>query len=328
MRYNTKIIWIKIFFILSFSVSIYANDILTDYRLHGIKNIKKQMDHELTQHEYWKKHLEKKDTAFGYIESYSTLLTCNKEKSELNLYTQDENNQYKFKKKYSAFTGKTKGDKVKEGDLRTPIGVYQLTKKIYKLDSFYGPLAFVTSYPNIYDKFRGKNGSGIWIHGFPTQQKRDEFTKGCIAINNNNIKGLDKEINIKNTLLIINQSETQNDITKTVLTSILAQLYSWRYSWLYNDINGYLKFYANDFIREDGMNFDRFKKYKTRIFNKKESKSILFNKIAVIPYPNTKNIYQITFEELYKSKNYKFEGEKTLMVRLDDKNKIKIFTEN
>jgi len=276
MRYNTKIIWIKIFFILSFSVSIYANDILTDYRLHGIKNIKKQMDHKLTQHEYWKKHLEKRDTAFGYIESYSTLLTCNKEKSELNLYTQDENYQYKFKKKYSAFTGKTKGDKVKEGDLRTPIGVYQLTKKIYKLDSFYGPLAFVTSYP----------------------------------------------------ILIINQSETQNDITKTVLTSILAQLYSWRYSWLYNDINGYLKFYANDFIREDGMNFDRFKKYKTRIFNKKESKSILFNKIAVIPYPNTKNIYQITFEELYKSKNYKFEGEKTLMVRLDDKNKIKIFTEN
>ena len=98
--------------------------------------------------------------------------------------------------------------KKKEGDLKTPLGIYELTKKISKLDSFYGPLAFVTSYPNIYDKFRGKNGSGIWIHGLPTEQKRDEFTKGCIAINNSNLETLDKYININSTMLIINSSKT------------------------------------------------------------------------------------------------------------------------
>lgn len=318
---------IKIFLLSIFTLS-YANDMLTNYRLNGIKSIEKQMDFQLTKYDYWKEYLQNKDTAFGYIESYSALLTCNKEKSELKLYAHDEDKKYKFKKKYNAFTGKKAGDKIREGDLKTPIGVYQLTKRIYKLDSFYGPLAFVTSYPNIYDRYRGKNGSGIWIHGLPTEQKRDEFTKGCIAINNSNIKGLDKEIDIKDTLLIINQNEIQNNIPKETLTSILAQLYSWRYSWLYNDINGYLKFYANDFKREDGMTLERFKKYKTRIFKKKESKSILFNKITIIPYPNTNNIYQISFEELYKSKNYKFEGEKVLMVRLDKANNIKIFTEN
>ncbi|CAI6147276.1 MAG: hypothetical protein SPLUMA1_SPLUMAMAG1_01934 [uncultured Sulfurimonas sp.] len=58
-------------------------------------------------------------------------------------------------------------DKIREGDLRTPIGVYKLVKKLSKVDSFYGPLAFATSYPNSYDKYLGKNGSGIWIHGLP-----------------------------------------------------------------------------------------------------------------------------------------------------------------
>ena len=323
---NNKIKIFIFLFIITFSVQ--ANDILTNYRINGIKNIEKQMDLKLTEHEYWKKYLEKRDTKFGYIESYSSLLTCNKEKSELNLYSQDNNNTYKFQKKYSAFTGKTKGDKIKEGDLKTPIGVYQLIKKIYKLDSFYGPLAFVTSYPNIYDRYKGKNGSGIWIHGLPQEEKRDKYTKGCIAIDNSNIKKLDEEIDIKNTLLIINKSKVQNNISKNILTSILAQLYSWRYAWLYNDINNYLEFYADDFKRGDGMNLKRFKKYKTRIFHKKESKNILFNNITVIPYPNTKDIYQITFEELYLSQSYKFTGDKVLMVRVEDNNRIKIFTEN
>jgi murein L,D-transpeptidase YafK len=308
------------------SISLYAN-ILTTYRTYGLDNIEKQMDLELTKKEYWSQYLKSIDTSFGYIESYSNILTCNKSKSTLRLYKRNSKNRYYLDKEYSAFTGKLKGDKIKEGDLRTPIGIYNLTKKISKLDSFYGPLAFVTSYPNSYDKFKGKNGSGIWIHGLPTQQKRDDFTKGCIAINNSNIEALDRRINIDKTLLIINPKEVKKKISKKTLTSILASLYEWRYAWLYNDIDKYLQFYSSDFIRFDGMNFQRFKKYKTRIFKKPEKKTIMFNNISVIPYPNSSNIYQITFKEFYKSNSYAFNGNKVLMIKLDNKNNMKIFTE-
>ena len=320
----------KTLLILLVAGTLFANNILTNYRINGINNIKKQMDQELTKIEYWNQYIQNKDTKFGYIESYSNILTCNKDNSTLNLYSADENSTFSFKKEYGAFTGKKKGDKLKEGDLKTPIGIYQLTKKLSKetnLNSFYGPLAFVTSYPNEYDKYRGKNGSGIWIHGLPIEQKRDEFTRGCIAINNLNIKSLATKIDISKTLLIINNSKVKKYISKNILSSILSQLYTWRYAWLYSDIDNYLKFYDLEFIRYDGMNIKKFTNYKTRIFKKGEDKSIIFNNINVIPYPNTNNIFQITFKEFYKSDTYKFTGNKTLIVRINEDNKMKILTE-
>ena len=320
----------KLVILLLLSTSIFATNILTNYRLNGIKEIEKQMDSELSQVSYWSEFLKDKDTTFGYLESYSNVLTCNKKNSTLNLYSTDQNKKFKFRKEYSAFTGKKKGDKIKEGDLKTPIGIYNIVKKLSKetkLNSFYGPLAFVTSYPNLYDSYRGKDGSGIWIHGLPTEQKRDEFTRGCIAINNPNIECLDKNIDITKTLLIINSDKVKRDISKKTLASILSQLYTWRYSWLYNDIDTYLGFYAYEFIRSDGINFGTFRNYKTRVFKKIEKKSITFKNIDIIPYPNSENIFQITFKEFYTSSSFKFEGQKVLMVKLDKDNNFKIFTE-
>lgn len=317
----------KTLFLLLISLSLHANEVLNNYRINGITEIEKQMDLKLTQKEYWSEYLKNVDTSFGYIEAYSSLLACNKNNSTLQLYKQDENATFRFKKEYNAFTGEKQGDKIQEGDLKTPVGIYRITKKIKKLDSFYGPLAFVTSYPNSYDEFRGKNGHGIWIHGLPTHQIRDEFTKGCIAINNSNIECLEKRINIEETLLIINEKKVLKKTSKDIFSSILSQLYLWRYSWLYSDIDSYLEFYSDDFTRSDKMSINRFRKYKTRIFQKDEKKTIIFNNINIIPYPNTLDVYQITFKELYQSKSFQFEGRKILMVKLNKNNKIKIFTE-
>lgn len=317
----------KIIFILFLSISVYANSILTDYRTHGIKDIVKKMDLELSKEKYWDEHLKNIDTTFGYIESYSSVLACDKSKSTLVLYKKDVNKTFSLKEDYSAFTGKVQGDKHREGDLKTPLGIYKLTKKISNVDPFYGPMAFVTSYPNSYDKYRGKDGHGIWIHGLPIAQERDEFTKGCIAINNTNITELDKTINIKKTLLIINQEELTQTTSKEKLSSVLSQLFKWRYSWIYNDTNEYLSFYADDFVRADGMKIDKFKTYKTRVFNKNERKEIIFNDINVIPYPNSTDIFQITFKEFYTSNSFQFIGDKTLMIRINDNSEMKIFTE-
>ncbi|MBE0513785.1 L,D-transpeptidase family protein [Sulfurimonas sp.] len=319
----------KLLLLIFISLNIFASDILTSYRVNGIDQIEREMDIELTKREYWDRVLSDKDTTFGYIEAYSNVLACDKSTSTLHLYSLDENQSFSFRKTYDAFTGKLKGDKVKEGDLKTPIGIYQITKKLSReteLDPFYGPLAFVTSYPNIYDSYRGKNGSGIWIHGLPSQD-RDEFTRGCIAINNSSIECLDRNIDIEKTILIIDEENIKQNISKDLLSSILSQLYSWRYSWKYDDIVGYLSFYSPEFVRSDGMSLEEFKKYKTRVFKKVERKTIIFNDINVVPYPNTSNIYQVNFKEFYKSDTFKFSGDKTLIIEVAKDNKINILTE-
>jgi len=323
-KINSKLFTVILLLIIS-AHDLFA-DALTIYRKHGIQNLEKQMDYDLSQINYWNNYLKDIDTSFGYIESYSNILECDKSLSSLTLYSKDEEDSFSFIKEYSAYTGQKKGDKVKEGDLKTPVGVYTIVKKLDKVDSFYGPMAFVTSYPNSYDKYKGKDGSGIWIHGLPVKQERNKFTKGCIAINNKNIKCLDKHINIDKTLLIIKENSSEKNTSKEDLATILSSLYAWRYAWLYNNTEDYLNFYDEKFIRFDGMNIENFRRYKTRVFNKNETKTILFTDINVIPYPGTTDIFKVTFFETYKSNSFSFSGDKVLILKLVN-NTIKIITE-
>ena len=319
-------LYFKVLLAFTLSISSLSADVLTQYRNYGIQNLEKKFDQDLSKRDYWDKYLENRDTTFGYIESYDNILTCDKSQSTLTLYMRDDNNSYSLTKEYSAFTGKMKGDKNKEGDLKTPIGVYTLTKKLSKVDSFYGPLAFVTSYPNSYDKYKGKDGSGIWIHGLPINQERDSFTKGCIAINNQNIKCLDRHIDISKTILLINEKNEHKSISKDELANVLAGVYAWRYSWLYNETENYLNFYDKTFRRFDGINKKDFSLYKTRVFNKNESKKIIFNRLNIIPYPGTENLFKVTFYEIYKSNSFSFTGDKVLILKLEG-SKIQIITE-
>ena len=182
----------------------FAQDVVTEYRMHGLEGIEKKLDLELTKKTYWDQQLKMISTDYGYFETKMDLLTCNKKDSYLELHVMDKNNSFHTINDFSAFTGKNSGDKVSEGDARTPIGIYNITQKLDKVDSFYGPLALVTSYPNLYDRYNNKDGHGIWIHGLPLNQQRNDYTKGCIVIGNNDIVCLDKKLDYANTLLIIN----------------------------------------------------------------------------------------------------------------------------
>lgn len=300
-----------------------GTDALTLYKSGG----KKLFDRQMNYPSYWSGSLFNKDLRFGYFERSLSLLACSKDKGVLELYTPDAQKRFSLKKRYSAFTGKNAGDKSVAGDLKTPIGIYTLVEKKKNVDPFYGPMAFVTSYPNLYDKIRGKNGTGIWVHGVPLSGTRDPFTKGCIAINNNDLLQLDQTINPSNTLLIIDSSLKQN-VESSAYSAILAGLYQWKYAWTYNDLDTYLSAYDPSFKRFDGMNFTQFKAYKERIFSKNETKTIAMDHLNIIPYPGDKrNLFWVTFNQLYVSESHKYEGEKSLLVRLNPNQSISILTE-
>ncbi len=90
--------------------------------------------------------------------------------------------------------GKKGFEKDREGDQRTPLGVYRITSSMgpEKLTDFYGPGAFPLNYPNEWDKRLRKNGSGIWIHGTPstTYSRPPRASDGCVVLTNDDFATL------------------------------------------------------------------------------------------------------------------------------------------
>jgi murein L,D-transpeptidase YafK len=311
--------------IILISNTIASTNLVNVYRTQGIEAVEKLLNESLTKKSYWDSHLEKIDTSNGYYESIKYQLICNKNMKNIEVYDSTNNNKKVYS--FEVITGEKYGDKLKEGDLKTPLGVFSFTKKLTKLDPFYGPLALVTSYPNAFDKSKGKTGSGIWVHGVPENEKRDPFTKGCIALDNKNLQELNSKINYKDSVLIIKDKNNLN-LKQNDISNILTELFLWKKAWQESDLIKYLSFYSVEFKRANGTGLNIFKAYKKRVFSKNEKKHIVFSKINIIPYPNdlNKNMYKVTLFEKYKTKSYKFIGNKELYIEIKN-DKIKILYE-
>jgi len=302
-------------------------DLVELYRTKGIQSVQQYLENQLTKKEYWNNYLKDKDVSYGYYETIKYILICQKDTNNLQVFEKDTN---EFKKlfEHKVLVGKNMGDKKTEGDYKTPTGAYELTKKVQNLDPFYGPIAIVTSYPNIYDKIQKRNGHGIWIHGVPANEKRDPYTKGCIALQNQDITNLDQSIKLDKSILVISDKDLEH-VSKDDISTLLSELFLWKKSWKQSDISNYINFYSNEFKRNNGMNLEQFKKYKKSIFSRKEKKKIILSKINIMPYPNNQNkkIFRIVMDENYKTVNYRFKGKKELFVELVN-NKMKILTES
>jgi len=317
----------KIFILLFMTVSIYANIVVDIYRQDGLKAVESYIQEQLQSKEYWNKKLNDFDVRYGYYENLDSLLIANKKAKELIIY-QTSDMKLELLAKYEDVIVGADGDKFKEGDLKTPLGVYDLRKRFTPQDPFYGPLAFVLSYPNTYDKVQGKNGHGIWIHGSPLDgSDRDPMSKGCIVLDNDTIELLDKNVKYKNSLILVSE-DGMPKVDKSEISTILSNLFMWKNAWKSSDIERYLSFYSDDFKRYDGMKKRNFSRMKKTIFSRKQKKEIIFKNINISPYPNEsgRRLFKVGFYEIYKSKSYKFRGNKELFIELDG-NSFKIISE-
>lgn len=266
--------------------------------------------------DYWLKQFKNIDVSYGYYEDVESLIVCEKDRKRCEVY-HNEDDGLKLIRGHDVIMGKS-GDKVKRGDLKTPVGVYEITKRFKPMDQFYGPLAFVLSYPNLFDSLRGRNGDGIWIHGMPIDGKdRDDRTKGCVAFENNSLLVLDTEINAESAMIIIGESKVPK-LTKEAVASVMSEVYKWQHAWKINDINAYLNFYSNDFKKSDGSGKLQFSNMKKQIFSRKENKTIVFEHIAIAPYPtlDDRKLFKVSFFQTYKSPSFGSKGEKELYIEL------------
>ncbi len=317
----------KIVVFLIIALGLNAKDLMDIYRIEGIKAVEQELEKNLRDLNFWKIYLENKNIEYGYYEFNKYVIVAQKEQKELSLFENSENG-YKLITKEKIIIGENSGDKFVEGDKKTPEGSYDLVQKRTGLDQFYGPFALVTSYPNTFDQSLNKKGHGIWIHGMPLNGDRENFTQGCLAVDNERLKYLDSNINFKKTVLITSKDELKK-ATKEDIALVLSSIYKWKDAWKYSKINEYLSFYSKDFKRPDGSDFTIFSNQKKQIFAKNEDKTINLFNIDISPYPNSlnKTMYRILMDEEYTSPSVKFYGKKELFVEIAN-NQLQILTED
>jgi hypothetical protein len=144
-------------------------------------------------------------------------------------------------------TGENPGPKEKEGDKKTPEGVYFLIDEYEEkyLTPIYGARAFPTDYPNFLDLHRGKTGYAIWIHGTDKVLKPRD-TNGCIALENRDVAALSRYVTRHVTPVIIQETLAYAgalevaDRARTVRTFVDQ----WVQAHVFGTADQYLSFYA------------------------------------------------------------------------------------
>ncbi|MDJ82160.1 hypothetical protein EB390_01335 [Campylobacter coli] len=307
-----------------------ASDLVKIYLNQGLDAVGVAIEKELTNKDFWLDEIGDRNISLGYYNDDVAIVLTNKTDKILRVYSYSDGKIKQGFEQKAIITG-LMGDKQVEGDLKTPVGFYELGRKFNPGDPYYGPFAFATTYPNLLDKVQGKTGGGIWIHGYPLDGTRlDEFkTRGCIALFNENLEEFAKVVQDKKVFAMTEEKEKVR-AKKEDIAALLADLFAWKLAWTDSDINTYLNFYdEKQFKRFDKMKFEQFASMKKSIFSRKEDKKIKFSDINISPYPNVENetMYRISFYEDYYTKNYQFKGDKILYVKIDSKGKMKILAE-
>lgn len=208
---------------------------------------------------------------------------------------------------YYSTLGKRGIEKVREGDQKTPIGVYHVTSSIpgRKLPDLYGWGAFPLNYPT--------NGTGCtaapgMASGFmacpPTPTRAPQASDGCIALANAEIGQLAKLMQPGLTPVIIAKRAdwVPLEAWRTERDAFLRALHAWRADWESRDSERYLAHYATGF-RSDGMNLERWRAHKRRVNAGKSWIKVSVSNVSAFLDPGAQPLMVVTFDQDYRSSN-------------------------
>ena len=141
-------------------------------------------------------------------ENFSEYILLMETRSSRLFVFENDNGIPKLLKSFYSSIGLFGDRKQKEGDKKTPIGVYQIRKELDKprADGFLGNTALTLDYPNADDKSVGRTGYGIWIHGVPSNVhvRLPRSSDGCLALANSDLAKLKKFVVMgKSQILIV-----------------------------------------------------------------------------------------------------------------------------
>jgi murein L,D-transpeptidase YafK len=116
---------------------------------------------------------------------------------------------------YPCATGTNPGAKEKEGDERTPVGIYFTTHRYQdRKITIFGDRAIHLNYPNPFDRDAGRQGDGIYLHG-TNQELKPRSTNGCVTMRNQDLAVLEPLITEQLTPVVVVESLLLPPLTET-----------------------------------------------------------------------------------------------------------------
>jgi murein L,D-transpeptidase YafK len=205
---------------------------------------------------------------------------------------------------YYISLGKSGTDKVAEGDLRTPLGVYFITSTIgpRSLKEFYGAGALPINYPNPLDTRLGRTGSGIWLHGTPPAQfaRAPKASDGCVVLANPDLKFIMSTVEIRSTPVVIAPSLdwVQPHSVHPEVSAFEAVLQGWRIAKSTGDLARTLTYYAPDFANE-GRDLNAWTPVVRKEIERASGREIALKELSVLRWKdNSVDTMVVTFGEV------------------------------
>jgi murein L,D-transpeptidase YafK len=208
---------------------------------------------------------------------------------------------------YYVTLGKNGVEKTREGDQKTPIGVYHVTGNLprQKLTDFYGAGAFPINYPNAWDKRLGRNGHGIWLHGTPsdTYSRPPRASDGCIVLANADLEAVGPRLQIGLTPVIIADEIEWIDAgtQERERTGLAAAFEAWRADWESRDTDKYLAHYAARFSSGD-QDLPAWSEHKRKVNAGKSWIKVGVSRVSMLQYPR-ESFVVVSFDQDYRSSN-------------------------
>jgi murein L,D-transpeptidase YafK len=207
---------------------------------------------------------------------------------------------------YYVTLGKKGIDKTREGDQKTPLGVYYVVANLprRKLTDFYGAGAFPINYPNEWDRRQGRNGHGIWLHGVPSNlySRPPRASDGCIVLSNPDLESLGRNLQVGLTPVIIaDQIEWVDSITlDRERASLAAAIERWRADWQSRDTEKYLSHYSSRF-ESGNQDFRAWAEHKRKVNAGKTWIKVGLSRVSMLRYPRERDVVVVTFDQDYRS---------------------------
>lgn len=233
-------------------------------------------------------------------------------------------------KSFQVLTGGADGDKLVQGDEKTPEGVYFVTGYLSpaKLKEMYGDVAkqygtgaFPLSYPNLKDRLDRKTGGGIWLHGVDPH-RQEPATKGCVAFENENLDMLKSYIKV-GTPVVITSEGIQGAVeeVRSHFNELKQAVQEYLNAWQESDFGKYSEAFATGFKDTAGRTRDGYLKYKKYLMDLFPYRVVRGDNFRIFSQNNNEGVAE--FDQFYCAPNVVSYGRKRFYMEREGGLKIK-----